>query len=242
MFSVNKLNILQAFSQKNCFLCGASSKDDLCKPCRNQLPQIPINHCPVCLLPVTTPHICGACLTKPPACTRILAALHYTFPVDAMIHSLKYRSNLAVAPIMANLLIEKLDISDLPDFIIPMPLHPIRLRERGCNQAVEITRHISLKHKIKMLLDSCIRVKNTPFQAGLPWKERKKNIRHAFVCKVDLSGKHVAILDDVMTSGATINELATVLRQHGATTISGWVVARTLPATELLIPTEKQLS
>lgn len=151
-----------------------------------------------------------------------------------MIHSLKYQSNLAVAPILADLLMEKLNLTDPPDFIVPMPLHPIRMRERGFNQAVEIGRYISQKHKISMLFDSCVRVRNTPFQAGLPWKERTTNIRNAFACKVDLSGKHVAILDDVLTSGATINELATVLRQHGAATISGWVVARTLPASELL--------
>lgn len=233
MFSVSKLNILKAFSQRNCLLCGASSEGDLCNPCRNQLPQIPTNHCPICLLPVTKSLICGACLAKPPAYTRIVAALHYTFPVDALIHSLKYRSNLVIAPILANLLIETIDISDSPDFIIPMPLHPIRLRERGFNQAVEIGRTISKKRKISMLPDSCVRVRNTPFQAGLRWKERKKNIRNAFVCKVDLSGKHVAILDDVMTSGATINEMAKVLRQQGAASINGWVVARALPASGL---------
>lgn len=233
MFSVSKLNILQTFSQRNCLLCGASSKDDLCNPCRSQLPQIPVNHCPICLLPVTTPDICGVCLAKPPAYTRILSALHYTFPVDALIHSFKYQSNFAIAPILANLLIEKINISNPPDFIIPMPLHAMRLRERGFNQAVEIGRYISRKHNINMLLDSCIRVRNTPFQAGLPWKQRKKNIRNAFFCKVDLSGKHVIILDDVMTSGATINELAKVLRQQGAETINGWVVARTLPESDL---------
>lgn len=233
MLSVGKLNILQTFFQKNCFLCGAFTKDDLCKPCREQLPRIPNPHCPICLLPVSASHICGACLTKPPAYTHLLAALHYTFPVDAMIHSLKYQSNLAVAPIMANLLIEKIVVSDLPDLIIPMPLHPIRLRERGFNQAVEIGRYISQKHKINLLLHSCIRVRNTSSQAGLPWKARQKNIRNAFACKIDLSGKHVAILDDVLTSGTTINELATVLRQQGAATISGWVVARTLPTSKL---------
>jgi ComF family protein len=233
MFSVSKLNIVKAISQRNCLLCGVSSQDDLCNPCRRQLPEIPINHCPICLLPVTIPHICGACLTNPPAYTRILAAFHYTFPVDVLIHSLKYRSNLAIAPILAKLLIETINISDPPDFIIPMPLHPVRLRERGFNQAVEIGRYISQKHKINMLLDSCIRVRNTPLQTGLPWQQRKKNIRNAFSCNRDLSGKHVIILDDVMTSGATINELAQVLRQQGAATINGWVIARALPALDL---------
>lgn len=233
MLSISKLNILKAFSQRYCVLCGTLSRDDLCNPCRSQLPQIPINHCPVCLLPVKTSLVCGACLANPPAFTRINAAFHYTFPVDALIRSLKYRSQLVIAPMLANFLIEKIDISDPPDFIIPVPLHAIRLRERGFNQSVEIGRYISKKHNIKMLPDSCSRVRNTPSQVGLPWQEREKNIRHAFVCKTDLSGKHVAILDDVMTSGATLNEMAKLLRQQGAAVVDGWVVARALPATEM---------
>lgn len=195
------------------------------------MPQIPINHCPVCLLPVKASLVCGACLANPPAYSRIIAALHYTFPVDALIRSLKYRSHLVMAPILANLLIQKIDLSDLPDYIIPMPLHAIRLRERGFNQAVEIGRAIAKKCHIEMLPDACIRVRNTLSQAGLPWREREKNVRNVFVCKADLSGKHVAILDDVMTSGATINEMAKALRRQGATVIDGWVVARALPAT-----------
>ena len=230
MFSVSKLNILKVFSERNCLLCGATSKNDLCNPCRNQFPKIPINHCPICLLPVTTPDICSVCLTSLSTYTRIIAACRYAFPVDALIHSLKYQSNLVIAPILANLLMDKINLSDLPDFILPMPLHPKRLRERGFNQAVEIGRYISQKYKIRMLLESCIRVKNTPFQAGLPWRERKKNIRDAFICTVDLTDKHVVILDDVMTSGATMIELAKVLHHQGAAKINGWVIARTLPA------------
>lgn len=231
MLSISKSNILKAFSQRYCVLCGALSSGDLCKPCRSQLPQIPNNHCPVCLLPVKASLVCGACLADPPAYTRIIAALHYTFPVDALIRSLKYRSHLIIAPILANFLIEKINISDPPDFIIPVPLHVVRLRERGFNQTVEIGRYISKRHNIEMLSDSCLRVKNTPSQVGLPWQEREKNIRNAFVCSTDLSGKHVAILDDVMTSGATINEMAKLLRQQGAAAVEGWVVARALPAT-----------
>lgn len=230
MFLVSKLNIAKAFARKNCLLCGASGESELCDPCQKQLPRMASNHCPVCSLPAELPHICGICLTNPPAYTRILAAFHYAFPVDALIHALKYRSNFAVASMLANLLIERIGILDPPDFIIPMPLHAVRLRERGFNQAVEIGRHIAKKYQLKLLLDSCMRVRNTPFQTGLPWQERSKNVRNAFACDMDLSGKHVVILDDVMTSGATINELAKVLRQQGAETIDGWVVARAVPA------------
>jgi ComF family protein len=182
---------------------------------------------------VPTAEICGACLAKPPAFTRTIAALRYTFPIDALIHTLKYQSNLAIAPILANLLITRLKglkaTERMPDIIIPMPLHPVRLRERGFNQAMEISRYISKHMGIVLLPDSCQRIKHTPPQTGLPWKDRHKNIRKAFSCKIDFSGKHVALVDDVMTTGATLNELAKALKKQGATEISNWVIARTLP-------------
>jgi ComF family protein len=152
----------------------------------------------------------------------------YAFPVDALLHSLKYQGNLAMASVLADLLTARIDPDALPDFIVPMPLHPARLRERGFNQALEIARRVSRKSGIPLLPGICRRIKDTPSQTGLPWKEREKNIRNAFSCEADLRGKHVAMLDDVMTTGATLNELAKALRKSGAAHVSGWVVARTL--------------
>ena len=133
-----------------------------------------------------------------------------------------------MASVLADLLIARIDKVSFPDFIVPMPLHPAKLRERGFNQALEIARRVSEKCGIPLLPGACKRIKDTASQAGLPWKEREKNIRGAFTCETDLAGKHIAVLDDVMTTGATLNELAKVLRKHGATRVSGWVVARTL--------------
>ena len=217
-------------TQKSCLLCGAIAGGDFCPACYRNLPQLPASHCPVCLWPVPTNEICGNCLKKPPAFTRTLAALRYTFPADALIHALKYQTNLAIAPVLANLFIARLKTMEtMPDVIVPMPLHPIRLRERGFNQAMEIGRTIAKQTGIALLPDGCSRIKHTLPQTGLPWKERQKNIRRAFSCRIDVSGKHVAIVDDVMTTGATLNELAQVLRRRGATEISNWVIARTLP-------------
>jgi len=225
----SKSIILQAINQKNCVLCDITCKQDLCISCRDNLPQIPTNHCPTCLLPVTTSLTCGSCLKNPPAFTRTIAALRYTFPVDALIHALKYQSNLAIAPVLANLLLEKTSAAKKPDFIVPMPLHPKRLKERGFNQALEIARYISSHNKITLLPDTCMRVRDTAAQTKLPWKDRQKNIRDAFSCKMDFSSKHVAVVDDVMTTGATLNEISKVLRQCGAEEVSGWMVARALP-------------
>ncbi len=217
-------------TQKSCLLCDAISDEDFCAACYHDLPQLPASHCPVCLWLVPTNEICGACLKKPPAFTRTLAALRYTFPADALIHALKYQTNLIIAPVLANLLVARLKtVTAMPDIIVPMPLHPIRLRERGFNQAMEIGRTIAKQTGIALLPDGCNRIKHTPPQTGLPWKERQKNIRRAFSCKIDVSGKHVAIVDDVMTTGATLNELAKELRRQGAIEISNWVIARTLP-------------
>ncbi|MDH5479697.1 MAG: ComF family protein [Nitrosomonas sp.] len=219
---------MQIFSRKNCLLCGVSTHQDFCNACYHKLPLLPDHHCSICLRPVTTPHLCGACIANPPKFTRTIAALRYTFPVDALIHALKYQANLAIAPILANLLCQHINPSQLPDLIIPMPLHPKRLKERGFNQALELSRYIADQYNIPLLFDDCRRIKHTAPQTGLPWKSRQKNIRNAFACNIELSGRHIAVVDDVMTTGATLNELAKVLHKKGATEISNWVVSRAL--------------
>jgi ComF family protein len=211
----------------NCVLCDTLTKGDFCPACENSLPHLSSHHCVVCALPMTESRVCGACLANPPAFDRCVAAVNYAFPISALLHSFKYQTNLAMAPVLADLLTARIGTGALPDFIVPMPLHPARLRERGFNQALEIARRVSKKSGVPVLTTICRRVKDTPFQTGLPWKEREKNIRNAFECEADLSGKRIAILDDVMTTGSTLNELAKVLRKCGAIHISGWVVART---------------
>jgi ComF family protein len=115
------------------------------------------------------------------------------------------------------------------DAIVPMPLARGRLAERGFNQALEIARVVAARTSIPLLSLACRKVVDTPPQATLPWKERARNVRRAFVCDADLSGKRIAVVDDVLTTGATLNELARVLRRAGAVSVAGWVVARTLP-------------
>ena len=223
---------MKLFTDCNCVLCGATTSEDLCLPCEMELPRLSKNRCPICLWPVPTAEICGTCLRNPPAFTRTIAAMRYTFPVDALVRSLKYQSNFAIAPILANLLLKQFKISlqhRRPDIILPMPLHSIRLRERGFNQAIELGRLIAKQLKIPLLVDHCYRIRHTMPQTDLPWSERQKNVRKVFQCDLNLSGQHVAIIDDVMTTGATLNELAKVLRQQGAGEISNWVIARTLP-------------
>jgi ComF family protein len=168
-------------------------------------------------------------LSHPPAYDRVCAAFTYDFPADALVQALKYRSMLAIAPLFGGAIADSLD--ERPDAIIPMPLADARLRERGFNQAQEIARHAAKLTGIPLLPRACRKVRDTQPQAALPWKERAKNVRKAFVCDEDFSGKHLAVVDDVMTTGATLNELARNLKKAGASRVTGLVVARTLPDT-----------
>ena len=110
-----------------------------------------------------------------------------------------------------------------PDYLLPVPMHPSRLRERGFNQAQEIARIVSRKTSIEML--HCAKTRDTSSQTSLPWQAREKNVRGAFACESGIRG-HVAVVDDVMTTGSTLNELAKTLIENGATDVSAWVVAR----------------
>lgn len=181
----------------------------------------------MCALPIPDGEVCGACLSKPPAFDFTRAAYSYSFPVDVLIQAFKYQGNLALVPVLAAELLPK--ANHQLDYIIPVPLSTARLRERGFNQALEIARIISKRSGVSLLANACSRIRDSPPQAGLPWKERAKNIRGAFTCNAELRGKKVALLDDVMTTGATLNELAKAVRKRGAIEISAWVVARTLP-------------
>ncbi len=212
-----------------CLLCGAPSHNGLCcTACDADLPRLKGGRCPICALPSPAGEVCGECLKRPPPFDHTVAAFSYNFPMDKLIRALKFRERLILVNYLGDALARC--ISTHPDYIVALPLHPARLRERGFNQSLLLARRISRQLQTP-LLDACERVRNTPPQSGLPWKERGKNMRQAFACKhnADVSGKHVAIVDDVMTTGASIGELAHILKQAGASEVSAWVVARTLP-------------
>jgi ComF family protein len=211
----------------SCVLCGVGTPDGrMCAGCDAELPRFASARCVVCALPLTSAAVCGACLDRPPSYDSVSAAYAYAFPVDALIHAYKYGGDLSLAPLLASALVRA--PRPAVDAIIPMPLAPARLRERGFNQAHELARYLGRVLRLPVVANGCRKVTETPPQAALPWKERARNVRGAFVCDVDLAGLRVAIVDDVMTTGATLNELARNLKHAGALHVSGWVVARTL--------------
>jgi len=210
----------------SCLLCGAGAPDArVCARCDATLQRLPAAHCARCALPLTSGTVCGACLDDPPEYDSVSAPYTYAFPVDALIHAFKYGGTLSIAPVLA----AKLGSAAPPvDILIPMPLATGRLRERGFNQAQELARLAGCRLGMRVFAHACRKVADTAPQAALPWKERARNVRGAFVCDADLTGLSVAVVDDVITTGATLNELARNLKRAGAVQVSGWAVARTL--------------
>ncbi len=201
--------------------------DLLCPGCRADLAWLPAERCPRCAQPTPMGAVCGACLKRPPAFAAALAVLRYDHPVDVLVQRLKYGGELALAGWFADLLAQSLPSQASPDLLIPMPLHPARLRQRGFNQAAEIGRALARRLKIPCQPDACRRLRDTPPQAGLPLDERRKNLRGAFACVTDLRDRRIALLDDVMTSGTSLEELAKTALKAGAAEVEVWAVART---------------
>ncbi len=228
----NCLNYVRKRVPQSCQLCGEhGTPGPLCAACLADLPWLPDACCAVCALPLASGRVCGACLDRPPRFQRVAAALAYRYPANALLHAYKYGGRLALARLLGGLLAQRVarDVAGDVDALVAMPLSNARLAERGFNQALEIARVISERTGIALLARACRKVTDTPAQASLPWDERARNVRRAFVCDADLEGMRVAVVDDVLTTGATLNELARVMRRAGAAEVRGWVVARTLP-------------
>lgn len=176
---------------------------------------------------------CGRCLTHPPHYDTTVAALAYADPLDHAVQAFKYHHALGLARFLSGLLDDAVSAAGAPDtridLIIPLPLAPARLAQRGFNQALELARPIAARRRIALNARAVRRIRNTPPQAQLPWNERARNIKGAFVCDMPLAGMRVAVVDDVMTTGASLDEMARVLKVAGAAHVTNWVVARTLP-------------
>lgn len=210
-----------------CLLCGGIPEQGaLCRACEADLPHAPAARCPRCALANPAGTLCGRCLRRPPAFDATYAAFDFLFPLDELLRRYKYQGLLAVGATSADLMLKALPNSALPQRLLPMPLHPERLKERGFNQAAELAKRLGWHLGIPVNTDACQRIRHTAPQAGLSLKDRLKNLRGAFTCDEDLSGCHIALIDDVMTTGSSLNELAKAVKQAGAARIDCWVVAR----------------
>lgn len=226
---MNIRSIFRHIAPLSCLLCGAASDTQpLCPGCRADLPWHRQPQCPQCAIPTPDGQLCGACLQHPPAFDHTQAALTYAFPLDQMIPRLKYHGQLAIAPVLGECLAQALEHAPRPDRLIAMPLHAARIRERGFNHATEIARTLARKLGLTLDLDSCRRTRDTPPQMGLKHDARRRNVRGAFSCSGEVQGQRIALIDDVMTTGTSLDELAATLKLAGAQEVSCWVVARTL--------------
>ncbi|HMW18791.1 MAG TPA: ComF family protein [Accumulibacter sp.] len=214
---------------QDCLLCGGPAADrPLCTACEDDLPRLPSPRCARCGLPIPGDGLCGRCLVKAPNFDSTHAAYVYDFPVDRLVQSFKYGHRLMLGKYFGRQLVEL--ASGLTfERIIPLPLHPLRLRQRGFNQALELARPISRASGVPLDTRSCQRSRATVAQAELPWRERARNVRGAFACTTDLTGQRVLLVDDVMTTGASVDELARTVKLHGASEVTVLVLARALP-------------
>jgi ComF family protein len=218
-----------------CLLCRGSADSArneglLCAACDRDLPRLSAGKlCPRCALDSPGGAVCGACLAAPPQFDATVAALAYRFPADVLIQALKFRGALALAALLGRELAQRVADASTLDAVLPVPLSPARLRERGYDQSMEIARTVARATGLKLQPWLCERSRDTPAQLDLPPADRARNVRGAFRCPHSLDGIAVAVVDDVMTTGATLNELAGTLRRAGAARVVNWVAARTFP-------------
>ncbi len=221
------MNLLQALLPQSCFLCGDACTDLLCRACQEDLPrQRHVCSVCACVLPKEV-MICAQCLREKPHFTSVQAALAYAYPVDKLIHAAKYQENLTVLHYLSTVMAAHFRQHPRPDLLLPVPLHPRDLRARGFNQAVELGKVVSRMCGIPLErhLSRCVRHKRK--QAQLSAAERKINVRNAFaVDQLPAHCRHLVLLDDVVTTGATVNELARMCLNAGAQRVDVWCCAR----------------
>lgn len=218
-----------------CILCrgrGQWPVLDLCAACEGDLPALD-GGCPRCALPGaagTGYGECARCRRDPPPYDRCHAPFDYGFPVDGMIQSLKYGGQLAMARVLGTLLAASVQSAGLHldvDVLLPVPLHPGKLAERGFNQSIEIARWTARLVHRPCALRALVRTRATRPQVGLALAERVANLHGAFTVAGSVCGKRVVVIDDVVTTGSTVSEVAVALRRAGASSVDIWCVART---------------
>lgn len=227
-----------------CLLCSAQHAGDIaliCNPCRADLPYMD-SACPQCGVALessrhpleTTPSaplLCGSCLKQPPPFSQSFIPLQYTTPIDTLISEFKYRSKLINGRLLSQLLLQRVHAhyreQALPDLLLPVPLHWRRQLRRGYNQSQCVASYLGAQLHIPVELRRLVRTRRTPPQQGLNKQERQHNLKHAFAVKGALNGQTVAIIDDVMTTGATSAEISRELLNAGAADVHIWALART---------------
>ena len=233
----------QAFARallpSSCAMCKRRCDGAVCADCQAQYAGPGPARCRRCANPLAAADArweCGACQSHQPAYDATIAAAEYAAPLDQLVLELKFGGVLALAPWFGSMLSAAVQAHhgfELPTVLCPVPLGPRRLVERGFNQALEIARPLSATLGIALHARLAVRALDTAAQSGVAPAQRRKNIRNAFIVAPDalalVRGQHIGVVDDVMTSGATLHELAATLKRFGAARVSNFVFARTPP-------------
>lgn len=231
------LNRMMEVLPSCCALCGGASEEAVCAPCRTDYLVDTGLRCIRCALPLhaaSTSGECGRCLKTPPRFDATVAVVSYAPPVDRLLLALKFEGRLALAPFLGRLMAERAWprlAEDMPAMLVPVPLGPQRLRARGFNQSLEIARAVSGTLGVTMMPQGLRRVRETQAQTLLSPGDRRINLQGAFAQATGSAalfhGAHVGVIDDVMTTGETLNAVADALKALGATRVTNLVFART---------------
>lgn len=223
-------NILFKLFPGQCLLCGqsASGQTDLCHACYRALPSLG-PACQTCARPLAQSALrCGQCLKHPPVFDQIRCPFYYRPPISQLIQQFKFDGKLSTGQLLAQLLASYLQpLDSLPQLLLPVPLSPQRLRQRGFNQAVELARLLSPKLGLDYDPRLLSKIRHTPDQVGLSQAQRQRNLRGAFQLTAPVPMQHLVLIDDVVTTGATANELARLLKAAGVNRVDVWCLART---------------
>jgi ComF family protein len=211
---------------QDCVLCLAPSVDALCSACEGELPWLRAA-CVRCALALPITGVCGRCTREAPHFDAARACFEYRFPLDRLVQRFKFAGDLALGRWLGERLAARVRDEAGVDLIVVPPLSAARLRERGFNQALEMAKRVARSLGVASDTRALARVRETEPQPGLGRAERAANLRGAFRCDADVKALHVAIVDDVLTTGATADALARVLKRAGAARVSVWAAART---------------
>lgn len=211
-----------------CIVCGGEGCDgrDLCAACWRELPFASCC-CQRCAEPLVGAGLCGRCLRSPPRFDHTFALFEYCDPVDSLIRRFKFDGQIHLARLLGEAMAEALPCGGEPaDVVVPVPLHPRRLRQRGFNQALELGRFVAAKVGLPLWPEACERQFDTSPQTSKTARQRRNNLRGAFTVVADVTGLRIALIDDVMTTGSTADSLARSLKRAGAARVEVWVSAR----------------
>lgn len=229
-------SISKTFYPDICHNCNTPTLPDdrgLCKECRNGL-KLVLNPCQICgeeLIGITsTASICGRCQVEKRYYDKVIAPFHFCSPLDGMIHKMKISKKISNCSLIADLIYEQIILRqvEMPESLIPTPSNPAKLRQRGFNQATEIAKQLGKKLGIITQNDLIIKKGNTKRQSQLQFTQRQSNLKNAFIINKPIRHEHIAIIDDVVTTTATANELAKIARQSGVKKIQIWACARSI--------------